>query len=521
MARVSVSAALFCAVALCCIPAAPLPAQQYLQLTFEAVDALDHSAVPLDSIRVTGLGFPLDTLLQEVNDLRIDLLTGVDRNGIPMDFSLSAPHANPFSDVSFFDVTSSETTAISLHLRAIDGKIVATWNDRVSPGISRFRVDGAALPAGVYLLALETGSGHHIARKLVKLSHASAGTPHIQCLGTSPAIPMGKSGVPLTHLRATGYRHGWIPATVEITVTQDSSVTFDMMSEAHALITWLEDPSRDFLNTVCPAIVTAQMVYEDVTGAKLWHIIDIRQAQDYAAGHIPGSVNVQAGDLFTHIASLGNPERIVLTGYTGQSESFYAALLRLAGFDHVYALKYGMSSWHHDFDRVSVHCGSMYDGMFTDVHYPKGPAGPLPSICTGKTTAPEILEARIAAVLSSAYGAFATTADVVIAAPSMFALVNYWNATHYENIGHLPGAMQYTPKSDLKLGTYLRTLPVDKTVAIYDYTGMGTAQVAAVLAVMGYDVKSVSYGTQGMIWERLKSFGITAFDPATDCFNFP
>ena len=73
------------------------------------------------------------------------------------------------------------------------------------------------------------------------------------------------------------------------------------------------------------------------------YIVSIRSAEDYAAGHIPGAVNIGFVDLDT----LPENENILIYCYTGQSASFGAAVLGTLDYD-VQNLLHGMSSWSAD-----------------------------------------------------------------------------------------------------------------------------------------------------------------------------
>lgn len=75
-------------------------------------------------------------------------------------------------------------------------------------------------------------------------------------------------------------------------------------------------------------------------------ILDVRKAEDYAAGHIPGAVNVAPKDLFTAagLAKLPADKQIVSYCYSGQTASQVTGALRLLGYD-AYNLQFGMSSW--------------------------------------------------------------------------------------------------------------------------------------------------------------------------------
>ncbi len=75
-------------------------------------------------------------------------------------------------------------------------------------------------------------------------------------------------------------------------------------------------------------------------------ILDVRKAEDYAAGHIPGAINVAPKDLFTEagLAKLPPNRQIVSYCYSGQTASQVTSALRMLGYD-AYNLLFGMPSW--------------------------------------------------------------------------------------------------------------------------------------------------------------------------------
>lgn len=153
-----------------------------------------------------------------------------------------------------------------------------------------------------------------------------------------------------------------------------------------------------------------------------------------------------------------------------------------------------------------------YSNFVTDVTA-KGAKGDLPTLTTGKKTGPEILETKVTKLLSSAdpFGDAAIAWNAVTSNPSNYYIVNYWSADHY-NLGHIPGAVQYTPKVDLKLATNLKTLPTNKEIVVYCYTGQTSAHVAAFLRLLGYNAKSLKFGVNIMNYDWAINNGLTHFD---------
>jgi rhodanese-related sulfurtransferase len=144
-----------------------------------------------------------------------------------------------------------------------------------------------------------------------------------------------------------------------------------------------------------------------------------------------------------------------------------------------------------------------YVADFTSDDTGKGEAGELPPLNTGLTTGQEILDSRLTAVAAEGFGEAAIGAGDVFAALNNYYIVNYWPTDHYANPGHIPGAMQYTPKQSIALAADLKTLPTDKTVVVYCYTGQTSANLAAYLRVLGYDAKSLKFGVNGMIYDNV------------------
>lgn len=255
------------------------------------------------------------------------------------------------------------------------------------------------------------------------------------------------------------------------------------------------------------------------------YIIDIRSVEKYNEGHIQGAVNVPvAGDVLQHYKdnNLETKGTVVIACYSGQSAAWVTGLLRAAGYTNVKDLKWGMCSWNAatsgSWTGANVNNGRATELVTTATAKPA--AGELPTLNTGSTEAAGILESRLAEVAAEGFGAASVSSDDVFNALSNYFIINYWSVDHY-NWGHIPGAMQYTPtspNSDLKLANALKTLPTDKPVVVYCYTGQTSAHVAAYLRILGYDAKSLLFGVNGMSYDAMPG---TKFNAATEINDFP
>ncbi|MCX7880062.1 MAG: rhodanese-like domain-containing protein [Ignavibacteria bacterium] len=289
--------------------------------------------------------------------------------------------------------------------------------------------------------------------------------------------------------------------------------------EAEVLAKFLESTEspygKDYVNTDLPSIVDAATLKTDLEAGKAY-VIDVRAAADFAQGRIKGAKNVAISDIVNHIKTVevSKYDKIVIVCYTGQSAGFCASILRLLGYKNVFSLKFGMCSWHSDFAkrwRDVVAQGNKYAAQFEKTPREKNPLGSMPELKTGKTKGIEILQARVDAVLKDGWTPATITADAVFQNLSNYYIVNYWPEAQYLDPGHIPGAVNYVPKTSLKFDTHLRTLPTNKPIVIYCYTGQTSAFLVAYLRILGYDAKSLLFGANGMIYDLMKQKNMTVF----------
>ena len=66
----------------------------------------------------------------------------------------------------------------------------------------------------------------------------------------------------------------------------------------------------------------------------------------------------------------------------------------------------------------------------------------------------------------------------------------------------------------MKYEVDLTTLPTDKSIAVYCYTGQTSAFLTAYLRLLGYDAKSVLYGTNAMIYDQMVAKNMTVWSEA-------
>lgn len=277
------------------------------------------------------------------------------------------------------------------------------------------------------------------------------------------------------------------------------------VNEAEVLIEWLESADSpyggDYINTKGGVYMLASEV-RDGMAAGTCVAIDIRSAADFALGHIEGAVQKDADMVRDYLdaEAIGAETSVALVCASGQTAAWLSSLLQMAGYGNVYSMKFGMSAWNEFFDVWTKNCSDylVEASQIETAPNTKPAAGNLEELTTGETDAEAIFEAMYDKVIAAGFGADAITDDVVTANPENYHVVNYWPESEYLNPGHVAGAFQYTPKMSMKLAEDLKTLPTDKTIVVYCYTGQGSANMAAYLSLLGYDVKSLKYGANSM-----------------------
>lgn len=257
-------------------------------------------------------------------------------------------------------------------------------------------------------------------------------------------------------------------------------------------------------------------------------VIDIRAAADYAAGHVPGAVNVGLDALPDYLASLSPAastyDKIILVCYSGQSASYATGILRAMGYENVFNMLLGMASWHEDF--AGVWANNISNARATEFVTTASPAmneaGELPTLTTGFEDGASILDARAAAVFAEGWDPATITNAAVFMDLAGHYIINFWPENLYLAVGHIPGAINYEPAdTPFLLDTFLTTLPTDQPVVIYCYTGHGSAYLAGYLRILGYDARTLLFGANGMAYDRMVDNGIgSAFDPATHVMNY-
>ena len=233
-------------------------------------------------------------------------------------------------------------------------------------------------------------------------------------------------------------------------------------------------------------LITAEALYENLNDgddSNDPYIIDIRKADDYAVGHVPGAVNMGGAAIFSD-AELPSDGQIVVYCYTGQTAGQVVGALNTLGYDAA-SLKFGMPAW-----AIAEGAKRWNDGM--SMGYP---ADTEPVEMGGENELPT--------PLGSAYEYFGEGFKL-ITAEALYENLNDGDESNDPYIldirkpedyglGHVPGAVNVGGGALFDAET-LDDLPTDGQVVVYCYSGQTAGQVTAVLNMLGYDAYSLKFG---------------------------
>ena len=292
--------------------------------------------------------------------------------------------------------------------------------------------------------------------------------------------------------------------------SEDTSAPVEDDSASLTLRNYLIDNDMDLPDSLSNWIIGADVVQGNEAN---YYILDIRSESGYNTGQIPGAVHSSLATIVTDAAAATNP--IVVVCFTGQSAGHAVVALRLSGYSDAKVLKFGMSSWHSDFDSWTTNCLNTASGLTTWI----APTGSItastehnyPSLSATATDGAGILAERVAAMLAGGFKGVEST--VVLANPSAYFINNYWAAIDVETYGNIQGARRLNPMG--LVDGFIKHNDPGASVVTYCWTGQTSSMITAYLTVLGYDAVSLKFGSNNMIYDDLTAHNWTAsFDYA-------
>ncbi len=298
---------------------------------------------------------------------------------------------------------------------------------------------------------------------------------------------------------------------------ENPTINFELQEEAK-ILHYLES-NGDFANSeFAPAIINPQVLFYNLQS---YFILDIRDSNEYLFGHIENALNVTSENLYEitdSLYSLQTGKKIVVVCGDGQASAYFTCLLRLANFENVFCLKYGMAYWNIDFSLqwLSVLGEDLDSHKYDNVNYLKLPISNLPKYnfpASIKSTEEKVLY-RIKEVIKNGFkqninytpnfdaGTKSTHLKICYGVEKLY---NY-PPRDLGFYGHTAGTLWYSiyPNSDFKSSEDLQTLPAEQKILIYSGDGQSSACMAAYLTVLGYDVKTLLYGGNQLFYSRMR-----------------
>ena len=101
------------------------------------------------------------------------------------------------------------------------------------------------------------------------------------------------------------------------------------------------------VTAVSPKYITNNELNQKIANNEEMTILDVRNSDHYAAGHIPGAIHIEMDNLADNLKKLNPDAPVYVYCYTGHTSAQATALLQILGYN-AYSLKFGMCSWSSD-----------------------------------------------------------------------------------------------------------------------------------------------------------------------------
>ncbi len=288
-----------------------------------------------------------------------------------------------------------------------------------------------------------------------------------------------------------------------------SSIDKQHDTDSNAVMTLLEwfAANGNYINSeAIPSIMDAEVIYALQKENIL--VIDLRPEEQFDAGHVRHAVNVRPPAIMDYFVNRIDPtafQYIFITCNNGNASGHVSAVLQLMGYSNVYAMRFGMSGWDREIAEKHwlANTGSHLEGKLDKSGNPKNQPGAYPELAVEATSGFAMMIERAEAVLTEKTTDYVITIEEFEKKPDANYTICYWPMDKYLNNGHLKGAVQYEPKKSLTHDSYLNTLPTDRPVVVYCYSGQHSAFVTAYLRMLGYDARNLAYGANAFIHETM------------------
>lgn len=285
----------------------------------------------------------------------------------------------------------------------------------------------------------------------------------------------------------------WSPDTATATDRVPNEAFTVMEAAASA---YLNNPYQS------PGLISASTLHIDLD---MFTVIDLRSENSYLNGHIPGAYHSSLGSLVEDLADrIPSDKPFVIAGYSGHTSGHAKIAMELLGYNNVYSLNFGMSSWNPALDMWSSQCSDYLVVAETENQNPNLSEHPYPELMESPET---VVAERVSLMLESGYKGI--TYQSLEQNPEAYFIINYFGEADYMGSGsagapgHIPGAFQFAPYVSMGLTQMLENIPLDQPVVVYGWTGQSTSQVAAYLNMLGYNAYNLNFGANSLFYSSL------------------
>jgi len=214
-------------------------------------------------------------------------------------------------------------------------------------------------------------------------------------------------------------------------------------------------------------------------------ILDIRSAEDFEAGHIPGAVHSPWAEVGNIMDRLPRNKPVVVACYSGQTAGQTVGVLRMAGFNNVKSLQSGISlGW---VEAAGLPLDDTGMNAAADLDSVSSPADEKEEIIW------EAAKEFFAAVASgNNIIPGPELNDALESNPNSFYVLDIRSADDYAE-GHIVGSV-HSPWAEL--GNLLEDLPSTRPIVVGCYSGQTAGQTVGVLRLLGFDAYSLQFGVR-------------------------
>lgn len=300
------------------------------------------------------------------------------------------------------------------------------------------------------------------------------------------------------------------PETVNAYITLKTYMVSNTLDLPDLAKNWIIDPKSTAMGGPVDSVTSTMPGY---------NVFDVRPAADFATGHIQGAINVALKDVVTTAANYKD-KPICVVCLTGQTAGQAVMALRLSGYADAVVLKWGMAGWNPTYkgpwvsnSGVEVPANgniAVDNANWVTTAAPANGVYTEPVWTSNSTDGKAILAERVQAVLDA--GFTTVNGSDVLANPANFQVVNYWSAADYTTFGHFSGA--YNMPAISLANDLVKAFDPSKQELVYCYTGQTSSIATFWLSVLGYNVKSISFGANHLVYDQLKAANKTVYKGA-------